>query len=201
MQRIIFFLIVFFCISGLFLSCTKEDYCAHDVTAFLKIGFYTREEGELVQKSMQSFTAKGFPSDSILYNNKSNLKTIELPLSNLSDTARFAFIYKFSVTIIDTTWLISDSLSLFDTLYSPDTTLIPTVHDINDTVITKYQYDTLEIIYSRRMYLVSPLCGFGYDYEILEANFTYHYMDSAYIDDRFVIIVDEENEDNLKILY
>ncbi len=173
MRRILYFLIIITCISGLFYSCTKENYCANDVVAYLKIGFYTWSDGQHVEKTIERFSARGMSSDSLIYNNKSNIKSIELPLSNLSDTSRFIFDFKIEIPPVE-----------------PDT--LPTMQEYSDT---------LDIVYTRKMYLVSPLCGFGYNYEIHKAYASHHYIDSVLILNKYVTIVDKENEDDLEILY
>ena len=201
MRRILYFLILISCLSGLIFSCSKDNYCASDVVAYLKLGFYTWSEGERVQFTVSKFTARGISSDSLIYSNASNKKTIELPLSNLSDTSRFVFTYTFDYTQIDTTWIVSDTLSLADSLSVIDTIFPQPVIHIDTLTFKKYLVDTLDIIYSRQMYLISPLCGFGYNYEIIEAFSTHHYIDSIRLANPSVTIIDKENEDNIEILY
>lgn len=201
MRRILYSLIIVTCLSGLIFSCTKENYCASDVVAYLKIGFYTWSEGELVEFTVARFTASGISSDSIIYNNARNKKMIELPLSNLSDTCRFAFTYRFDFTQIDTIWIVYDTLPLADSIFVLDTIPPQPVMNIDTTIIRKYQYDTLDVIYSRKMYLISPLCGFGYDYEITEAYSTHYFIDSIRVVNPYVTIVNTEDEDNIEILY
>ena len=205
MRRILYFLILLSCLSGFIFSCSKENYCASDVVAYLKLGFYTWSEGRHEAFTVSKLSVRGISSDNLIYNNVSNKKTIELPLSNLSDTSRFVFTYMFDYILIDTTWIISDSLPRADTLPPADTLYvtdtIPPQPVVNIDTITKYLVDTLDIIYSRQMHLISPLCGFGYDYEIIKAFSTHHYIDSIRLVNPSVTIIDKENEDNIEILY
>ncbi len=85
-----------------------------------------------------------------------------------------------------------------------DTSIFMLKFQIDMPSIDRYRQfkftDTLTIIYSRQMSLISPVCGFGYNYEILNATSTHNYIDSIHIVNRFVN-VDEPEEENIEILF
>ena len=160
-------------LSGLFLSCTKEEYCLSDVVAYLDIGFYTWEDGVRVKKTIETFTACGISSDSLIYDARTNIQSVELPLSNLSDTSRFMFVFQV------------------------DMPSIPSIDRYR-----KYKIkDTLIVVYSRQIFFISPVCGFGYNYELLDAFATQNYIDSVIITNPYVYISDKGTEENIEILF
>ena len=151
-------------------SCSTDEYCISDVVAYLKMGFYSWENGEKVEMNIQKLIAygcsmEGLPYDSILNKNK-----IELPLSNLSDTS--CFVLQFEVPPTET-----DSIST-----------------------TEHISDTLTIIYSRRLYLISPVCGFSYDYDLRSVSTTNNHIDSINIEIPVVTITEIDENENIEVL-
>jgi hypothetical protein len=160
-------------ISEVFFSCSKEEYCSVPVVAYMKIGFYSLKNGVPADTSVHRFTAYGVTSDSLLMDSASNVKSIELPLANNSDSSRFVFIFTVEIPA-----------------EPPDT-----------VAETKVYTDTVGVVYSRRMYLISPLCGFGYDYYLQDAWATHNYIDSLFITTKEVIITNENIPEHIHILF
>jgi hypothetical protein len=173
MRKALYILAVVLCIPVLDSSCTKEDFCINDVVAYLNIGFYTWQNGERMTKTIKKFTANGISSDSLIYNSKSNVKTIALPLSNRSDSSKFIFTF-----IVE----------------------IPAENE-EDPPVNQTFTDTIDFIYTRHMYLVSPLCGFAFNYNLLNSYSTHNYIDSVLIVNQHVIINPEEKVENIEILF
>jgi len=173
MQRFFLFLLLIVSTSGVFLSCTKEQYCSNPVVAYLNSGFYCWKDGALTDTAIKLLTVYGISSDSMLYDSASNRKSVDLPLSNNADTSRFVFILTVEIPP-----------------EPPDT--IP--------VTTTYT-DTMSVMYSHRMYLITALCGFGYDYRLQDAFVTNNLIDSVIITNRDVIITNENTEEHIQILF
>ncbi len=173
MRKALYILAVVSCITMLDSSCTKENFCIDDVVAYLNMGFYTWQNGERVTKTIKKFTAYGVSMDSLIYNSKSNVKTIALPLSNLSDTSKFIFTF-----IIE----------------------MPAENEEEPPVNQTFT-DTIDFIYTRHMYLVSPLCGFAFNYNLLNSFSTHNYINSVLIVNQHVIINPGGKEENIEILF
>ena len=61
--------------------------------------------------------------------------------------------------------------------------------------------DTLRFVYSRELLLISPLCGFGYNYILEKVISTNNMIDSARIVVPEVFIKSQENADNVQIYF
>jgi hypothetical protein len=76
----------------LFAACNNNEDCRAEKTVNLNIGFYTESTTAspgLVAKTIDSITVKGLGRDSILYNNKKNLKALQLPLRKFYEQTDF----------------------------------------------------------------------------------------------------------------
>jgi hypothetical protein len=91
-MRLIRFIFGFSFLILLLAACSNNEECRIEKTVNLSIGFYTESTTEtpgLVAKNIDSITVKGLGRDSILYNNKKNIRSIDLPLRKFYEQTDF----------------------------------------------------------------------------------------------------------------
>jgi len=163
-----------------FPSCSKENLCLFDTIAYMKISFYSldEDEGEFVETPVDTFSAAGVLPGSLIYfyNAKTRLSDISLPLSNLSDTTRYIFSFNSEQMFIDT---LTD-----DTTFTYDPIL-----------------DTIDFVYLRQLYMITPVCGFGYNYELEEVFSTDNFVDSTRINYPQVLLKSQGDAENIQLFY
>jgi hypothetical protein len=90
-------------LSIVFSSCLPIEGCEDAATNPLRIGFYrtAAATGRSTAIAIDSLTVFGVNRpDSLLYNNRKNVRTIEVPLNPASDSTRFVLV--FPGNVIDT---------------------------------------------------------------------------------------------------
>ncbi len=81
-------LVIFVCAA--MVGC-QEELC-EDITANpLRIGFYISEDGEHFPESIDSLSVKGKGHDSLLYDNRSDVGRVEMPLDVSQNSCSFLF--------------------------------------------------------------------------------------------------------------
>ena len=197
---------VFLGIILFFSSCSEPEYCTLPTVAKTNIGFYTQIDGELEEEVMYGFWACGLGTDSLINSDTSAVKSLSLELSESNDSC--SFIFRFNV-VIDTLTpqIIIDTIIDLDTIpNTPPTFAFDSIlSELPDTLpgITQYLTitftDTLQFNYKRQLYYISPACGFIYNYELGEIQYTKNYIDTILIVNPLVNTSNEEK--NVQILF
>lgn len=124
------------------MQCSSNKICTQPTESYVILGFYSLFSGGSEDTAAYRLTVSGTPppdSNPLLYSNRANQKKIVLPLSNELDYSSFLLTFKV-----------------------PDT--IP----VDDTFRIEYPEftDEVTLFYQRNLRLVSPECGFSYEYQI-----------------------------------
>lgn len=163
--------IVFLVISVLLLnqSCDQGNVCQDALEFSANAGFYRNVYNVIDDTTFENVAFKGIQiPDTIPFDTLQNRKYLLLPLPQGSDSCRFVL-----------------SFAVYDSI------------DINDTVrdvgISHFVDDTLQINFSRQMYLVSPDCGFSHLYELKSVSYSMNFIKSAEIVNSEISGYNEEN--------
>jgi len=74
-------------------SCNEPEGCNQSTNVFLRMDFYQLEAGEETSYTLPDLTVYGVTKpDSLIYDDVSNLTSINLPLSNARDQCAFVFV-------------------------------------------------------------------------------------------------------------
>ena len=155
-------------------SCDQSEICQDDLMEYANLGFYKIIYGVEHDTAFENIFIKGLQlPDTIPFDTLTDRNYVLLPLPQGTDSCKFVF-----------------SFAVYDSI------------DVNDTLrvwdISHYIDDTLQLIFSRQMYLVSADCGFSHSYIMKSVNHTMNLIQS-------VDIVNDEitglNEENIKIYF
>ncbi|MGD2035066.1 MAG: DUF6452 family protein [Bacteroidales bacterium] len=180
MQKIsgAFILINLLSLIYLFSSCEEGNVCQEDLESYAYIGFHKRVNGVLTDTVLGTLMVKGIQDpDTITFDTVFNRNSVELRLPQDADSCKYLF-----------------SIAVYDSILTQ-------VNDSTEELtwtISHYVEDTLEISFTRQLYLLSPNCGFSYLYELTDINYTKNSIQSAEIG---IAKIGGFNEENIKILF
>jgi hypothetical protein len=155
-------------------SCGQEPVCQDAIEPSANAGFYKDIYGPPDDTAFGTVIVKGIQQpDTITRDTLIGKKNVLLPLPQGIDSCKFLF-----------SFAVYDSISINDTTKKWD--------------ISYFVDDTLQLNFSRQMYLVSVECGFSHFYELKFLSYTNNFIRSAEI-------VNDEisnlNEQNIRIYF
>ena len=167
---------VFLVLSVIFLnqSCDQGNVCQDALEFSANAGFYRNVYNVVDDTTFGTIAMKGIQvPDTITFDTLLKRKYILLPLPQGIDSCRYVL-----------------SFAVYDSI------------DVNDTLriwdISHYVNDTLQLNFSRQMYLVSADCGFSHLYELKSVGHTSNMIQSAEIVNSEISAL---NEENIKIYF
>ena len=165
--------VIFFCF-----SCSQGEICKDSQESSAYTGFYKNINGVLYDTTFGKIAVKGLQSpDTITFDTLINIKAVQLPLPQGLDSCNFVF-----------------SFAVYDSVYT----------QINEGTykmvweLTHYIDDTLRLIFTRQMYLISTECGFSHLYNMKNLRYTNNMIKSAEIINSEI---GDKNEDNIRIYF
>lgn len=122
MKNLFFLLIAFVCstliITGL--SSCSEDNCSIAGRPMINGGIYTVNptSGLTENDTIKTLTVTALGTDSIIINNQTNVLSLSLPLSYVSDTTVLVFHYDYTENPADadTLWVLQDNTAFFESI-------------------------------------------------------------------------------------
>ncbi len=155
-------------------SCRQDTVCQDAIEPSANAGFYKNIYGVEYDTSFGSIAVKGIQQpDTITTDTLIGKKNVLLPLPQGIDSCKFLF-----------SFAVYDSIPINDTTKKWD--------------ISYFVDDTLQLNFSKQMYLVSVECGFSHLYQLKSVSYTKNFIQSAEI-------VNDEisnlNEQNIKIYF
>jgi len=157
-------------------SCDQTEFCNDALDPNANARFRINVDGVLKDTAFEALVFKGIQTpDTISFDTLYNRNSVLLPLPQKSDSCKFVL-----------------SFAVFDSIEV----------EVNDTVqekiwgISYFVNDTLQLYFTRLMYLISSDCGFAHLFELQEMDYTTNMIQSAQI---VKSEIDELNEENIRI--
>lgn len=122
MKNLFFLLIAFICTTFIItsLSSCSEDNCSLAGRPMINGGIYTINptSGFTEADTIKSLTVTALGTDSVIINNQSNVRSLSLPLTYVSDTTILVFHYNYSTdpSDSDTLWILQDNTPFFESI-------------------------------------------------------------------------------------
>ena len=162
----------------IYLSCDQTEVCQDELEPKANARFWISVDGVLQDTSFGALLVKGIQTpDTISFDTLIDKNSVLLPLPQGSDSCKFVF-----------------SFAVYDSIEV----------EVNDMVqeriwgISYFENDTLQLYFTRLMYLISSDCGFAHLFELEEIDYTTNMIRSAEI---VKSEIDALNEENIRIRF
>ena len=186
-------------------SCNDTAVCSEKIQRIMNVHFYSLKNGVEKDTTIKNFYATGTVRPDSMFYDSAAVSKIQLTLSPSQDMSEFIFsniyftdsIFKTYDTIyVDTLVIAPDTLNGMDTLIiNTDTTIkLPLIVPRMDTITLKHTpTDKVTFYYNRRIFMLSPECGFTSDFDITGVTWTREAIDSVEVINPNLSTTDEEN--------